>query len=197
MAEKMAHSSDQPPTPQQSNPPVTTAGSSTNTITTATKWIKKKTTKNLASLKSQSKQFIAPDGTQINMDILSSSVAVLTTKSESGHTTFNQNLGTKSAAKDHFFIAFTDLPELDPPGRWILGQILGSSTSRKRAASTKYAENWHNFTLLKILSGPSDDWQALVGTDRCINLKLGANWCIVKLNVPVEELDVTISTPDG
>ena len=142
MAEKMTHSSDQPPTPQQSN-------------------------------------------------------QVLTTKSESGHSTFNQNLGTKSAAKDHFFIAFTDLPELDPPGRWILGQILEPSTSRKRAASTKYAENWHNFTLLKILSGPSDDWQALVGTDRCINLKLGANWCIVKLNVPIEELDVTISTPDG
>ena len=164
--------------------------------TNAAKWIKK-TTKNLASLKSQSKQFIAPNGTQLNMDTLSSSIAVFTTKSESGLSTFNQNLGTKSAAKEHFFIAFSDLPELDPPERWILGQILEPSTSRKRAATTKYAENGHNFTLLKILSGPSEDWQALIGTDRSINLKLGANWCIVKLNVPIEELDVTISTPDG
>ena len=65
MAEKMAHSSDQTPTPQQSNPPVATAGTSANIITAATKWIKK-TTKNLASLKSQSKQFIAPNGKQIN-----------------------------------------------------------------------------------------------------------------------------------
>ena len=93
MAEKMAHSSDQTPTPQQSNPPVATAGTSANIITAATKWIRK-TTKNLASLKSQSKQFIAPNGTQINMDTLSSSIAVFTTKSESGLSTFNQDLGT-------------------------------------------------------------------------------------------------------
>ena len=77
-----------------------------------------------------------------------------------------------------------------------MGQIPGPSTSRKRAAATKYSENWHNFTLLTVLSGPSG-WQTLTGTDRCINLTLGANWCMVQLNVPIDELDVTITTPAG
>ena len=121
MAEKMAHSSDQTTTPQQSNPPVATAGTLANIITVAAKWIKNKTTKNLASLKSQSKQFTAPNGTQINMEALSSSIAVFTTKTETGQSTFNQEVGTKRATKGHHFIAFTNLPELDPPGRWILG----------------------------------------------------------------------------
>ena len=37
-----------------------------------------------------------------------------------------------------------------------------TKTRRKRTAASKYSENWHNFTLLKVLSGPND-WQALTG----------------------------------
>ena len=139
--------------------------------------------------------FIAPDGTQINTVSSADNIAMLADSSP-GYTTFSQTVGTKTKAEDYHFIAFTNLEELERPGRWILGQILTPSTSRKRAATSKYSENWHNFTLLKVLSGPND-WQALASSNRCINLKLGANWCMVQLNVPIEELDVTITTPVG
>ena len=127
----MADPSDQPLVPQPSNPPVATAGTSTNqtsTVKAMTKWFKNKTTsktnQGLASLKSQSKQFIAPDGTKIDMEILPTDIAVFTTKTETGQFIFNQEVGTKKAAKGHYFIAFTNLPDLNPPtNRWILGQI--------------------------------------------------------------------------
>ena len=183
MAEKLANPSDQPSTSQQPNPP--TAEVPSKLLTSAANWLKKKTTKNLASLESQSNQLIAPDGTQINIDSLPDTVSVLIAESASGHTSFDQTVGTQTTAKDHHFIAFTNLEELETSGRWILGRILAPSTSRKRAATSKYSENWHNFTLLKLLSGPND-WQSLTGSSRCINLKLGANWCIIWLNVPAK-----------
>ena len=36
-----------------------------------------------------------------------------------------------------------------------------------------------------------------MGTGRAINLKLGTHWCIIKLNVPVTELDMSISNKEG
>ena len=149
--------------------------------------------KGVASLESQSDQLVSPDGTRINIDSLPDTVSVLITESSPGHTTFDHAIGTQKSAKGHYFIAFSNLEELDPVGRWILGRIIAPSTSRKRAAKSKYSENWHNFTLLKVLSGPSD-WQALTDSNRCINLQLGANWCMIDLTVPVENLDVTITT---
>ena len=113
------------------------------------------------------------------MEILPKDVAIFTTKNKTGQLIFNQEVGTKKASKGQYFVAFTTLPELPPPtSRWILGQVTEPSASRKRATSTKFTENWHNFTFHKALSGPSD-WQALVGTGRSINLKLGTSWCIV------------------
>ena len=131
--------------------------------------------KGVASLESQSDQLISPDGTQINIDSLPDTVSVLITESSPGHTTFDHAIGTQKSAKGHHFIAFSNLEELETSGRWILGRILAPSTSRKRAAKSKYSENWHNFTLLRVLSGPND-WQDLTNSDRCINLRLGANW---------------------
>ena len=40
-------------------------------------------------------------------------------------------------------------------------------------------------------------WQASVGTGWSINFVPGTSWCIVKLNVPVTDLDMTISSPAG
>jgi hypothetical protein len=36
-----------------------------------------------------------------------------------------------------------------------------------------------------------------VGIGRSINLALGTSWCIIKLNVPVTELGMSISSPEG
>ena len=96
-----------------------------------------------------------------------------------------------------YYLRLLSISRLVEHGGEFVRQRTGMTTSRKRAVNTKYAENWHNFTFLKTLSGPRDDWQALAGTGRSINLKLGTSWCIVKLNVPVEELDMNISSPEG
>ena len=164
-------------------------------------WIRGKTSsktkQGLKSLKSQLTQFVAPDGSKINMEILPSDIAVHTIKNEDGELIFNQEVGTRKSAKGQHFIAFTTLPDLPPPtSRWILGTITESTTSRKRATNTKFAENWHNFLFHKALSGP-EDWQDLVGTGKSINLKLGTAWCIISLNVPITELDMSISSPEG
>ena len=131
------------------------------------------------------------------MAMLPNNVAVFTTKNGHGDLVFNQTVGTKKSAKNKHFISYTPLPDLGyTSGRWILGLITEPTTSRKRAANTKYAENWHNYTFQKALNGPKD-WQAIAGTGRSIKLVLGTSWCIVKLNVPVVDLDMTISSPEG
>ena len=133
------NSSDQQPNSQQ--PKTAVAAVSTKIKS----WINKKT-KGVASLESQSNQLISPDGTQINIDSLPDTVSVLITESSPGHTTFDHAIGTQKSAKGQYFIAFSNLEELVPVGRWILGRVIAPSTSRKRAAKTRYSENWHNFT---------------------------------------------------
>ena len=181
-----ASSSDQQPDGQQPKP------AAVGLSTKLRSFISRKP-KGTTSLESQSGQLISPDGTQINIESLPETVSVFITESAPGRTTFDHTIGTQKLAKGQYFIAFSDLEELVPVGRWILGRVIAPTTSRNRAAKTKYSENWHNFTLLKVLSGPSD-WQALTDSNRCINLQLGANWCMIDLTVPVENLDVTITT---
>ena len=164
----MADHPDHPAVPQPMNPLAAASGTQpnqTSPVKAVTNWFRnRKSSKDkqgLKSLKSQLTQFIAPDGSKINMEILPNDVAVFTTKNRSGELIFNQEVGTKKSAKGRYFIAFTTLPDLGPPtSRWILGSVTEPSTSRKRAANTKFSENWHNFIFHKALSGP-DDWQAL------------------------------------
>ena len=182
----MASSSDQPQDGQHPKPAA--AGLSTKLRSLISRKLK-----GTVSLESQSGQLISPDGTLINIESLPETVSVCITESAPGHTTFDHTIGTQKSAKSQYFIAFTDIQELDPVGRWILGRVIAPTTNRNRAAKSKYSDNWHNFTLLKILSGPNN-WQALTDSNRCINLQLGANWCIVDLTVPVEDLNVTVTT---
>jgi hypothetical protein len=199
----MADHPEHPVVLQPTNPPATTTeteSSPTSPVKAMKNWLRsKKSSKDkqgLTSLQSQIMQFVAPDGSKIDMTMLPENVAVFTTKNSANELTFNQEVGTKKSAKGNHFIAFTTLPELGAPtNRWILGSITEPSTSRKRAANTKFSENWHNFIFHKALNGP-DDWQNLVGTGRAINLKLGTHWCIIKLNVPVTELDMSISSTE-
>ena len=192
------------PKPPVVTPPVSSPATAaepkphpTSPVKAVANWFRNKTSSSLKSIKSQLKQFIAPDGSRINMAMLPNNVAVFTAKNSNGDLVFNQAVGTKKSAKGKHFIAFTPLPDIGhQSGRWILGSITESTTSRKRAAATKFTENWHNFIFHKALNGPYD-WQTLVGTGRSINLALGTSWCIIKLNVPVTELDISISSPEG
>ena len=107
----------------------------TSPVKKVTNWLRNKSSsknkQGLKSLKSQLTQFVAPDGSKINMEILPSDIAVFTTKNGNGELIFNQEVGTKKSAKGKHFIAFTTLPDLPPPtSRWILGSITESSTSR-------------------------------------------------------------------
>ena len=180
----MAGASDTPSDGQQSKP----AG-----ISTKLKSLISRKIKGTVSLESQSGQLISPDGTRINIESLPETISVHVTESTSGNTTFDHTIGTQKSAKGQLFIAFTDIQELNPAGRWILGRIIIPITARARAAKSKYTDNWHNFTLLKVLNG-SDDWKSLKNTNRCINLQLGANWCVVEFTVAIEDLDVTVTT---
>jgi hypothetical protein len=162
----MADHPDHPAVPQPTNSPATatdTEQNPTSPVKAVKKWLwNRKSSKDkqgLKSLKSQLMQFVAPDGSKIDMTMLPNNVAVFTTKNSANELTFNQEVGTKKSAKGNHFIAFTTLPDLGPPtNRWILGSITEPSTSRNRAAKTKFSENWHNFIFHKALSGP-DDWQ--------------------------------------
>ena len=180
----MAGASDTPSDGLQSKP----AG-----ISTKIKSLINRKIKGTVSLESQSGQLISPDGTRINVESLPDTVSVHVTESTPGNTTFDHTIGTQRSAKGQLFIAFTDIQGLHPAGRWILGRIIIPITTRPRAAKSKYMDNWHNFTLLKVLDA-SDDWQNLKNTNRCINLQLGANWCVVELTVAIEDLDVTVTT---
>ena len=107
----MASSSDPPPDGQQSKP----AG-----ISTKLKSLISRKMKGTVSLESQSGQLISPDGTRINIESLPETVSVCLTESAQGYTTFDHTIGTQKSAKSQFFIAFTDIQEQDPVGRWIL-----------------------------------------------------------------------------
>ena len=197
----MSDQPEKPVAPQPSNVPAGAAALEPppSPVKILKDWLRAKTSssKNKDVLKSvKSHQFVAPGGCRLNMAMLPNDVAVFTTKND-GDLIFNQTVGTKTSAKKQHFIAYTPLPDLGyPQGRWILGLIREPTTSRKRAASTRYAENWHNYTFQKALNGPND-WQDSVGTGRSINFIPGTSWCIVKLNVPVNDLDITISSPEG
>ena len=146
-------------------------------------------------------QLFSPDGTGINVVSPPGTVSVHVTESTSGVTTFDHTIGTLKSAKNQLFLAFTNIQELHPAGRWILGRIIIPITTRARAAKSKYADNWHQFALLRVLNGP-DDWQNLKNTNRSINLQLEpghirsatTNWCIVELTIAIEDLVVTVTT---
>jgi hypothetical protein len=158
----MADNPETPAVPQPTTPPATTTENESNPaspVKSLKNWLMgKKQPKNkqgLSSVQSKIMQFVAPDGSKIDMTMLPENVAIFTTKNGDNELVFNQEVGTKKSAKGKHFIAFTTMPELGAPtNRWILGSITESSTSRKRAATTKFSENWHNFIFQKSLERP-------------------------------------------
>ena len=200
----MADNQEAPGTPQPTNTPGTTTENESNPASPVKQiknWLKGmtqlKNKSGLTPVNSKVIQFVAPDGSKIDITMHPENMAILTTKNKDNEQVFNQEVGTRKSAKGKHFIALTNMPELGAPtNRWILGSITEPSTSRKRAATTKFSENWHNFLFLKTLNGP-DDWQTLVGTGRARNLKIGAHWCAVTLNVPVTDLDLHVSSAEG
>ena len=53
----------------------------------------------LKSVKSQSRQFVAPGGCRLNMAMVPNDVTVFTTRNNHGDLVFNQAVGTKKSAK--------------------------------------------------------------------------------------------------
>ena len=200
----MADNQETPRIPPQTNTPGTTTENESNPASPVKQiknWIKgmsqSKNKSGITPANSKVIQFVAPDGSKIDITMHPENITILTTKNKANEQVFNQEVGTRKPAKGKHFIALTNIPELGAPtNRWILGSITEPSTSRKRASTTKFTENWHNFLFLKSLNGP-DDWQNLVGTGRSINLKMGTHWCAVTLNVPVTALDLHISSAEG
>jgi hypothetical protein len=85
---------------------------------------------------------------------------------------------------------FDEFQEIGPTeGKWILGKIIARVTNLKAAKRTKFNENWHNFTVLRALSGDLD-WKVPENSKaRCVNLKPGDLWCEV-----IEEKDMVESS---
>ena len=93
----MADHPDHPAVPQPMNPLAAATGTEpnqTSPVKAVTNWFRnRKSSKDkqgLKSLKSQLTQFIAPDGSKINMAILPNDVAVFTTKNSTGNLSFKK-----------------------------------------------------------------------------------------------------------
>ena len=65
-----------------------------------------------------------------------------------------------------------------------LGKINNRTTKQSTAKKSSFTTNWHNYTIIKLLSGPLTD---IPSTVRAINLTPGALWCVLG-DLPDNEL---------
>jgi hypothetical protein len=80
---------------------------------------------------------------------------VLTTEDTAGVVHINYQFGTTKSAANKYFLCLTTLDDLqETSSRWILGKINNRTTKQSTAKKSSFTTNWHNYTIIKLLSGP-------------------------------------------
>ena len=102
---------------------------------------------------------------------------VLTMEDSAGTIQIDHTVGTTKSAANKHFLCYTTLEDLgETESRWVLGKITSKATKQGTAKRSAYSTNWHNYTIVRLLSGPTIE---LPGGIRAINLTLGALWCVL------------------
>ena len=125
----MADNQEAPGIPPPTNTPGTTTENESNPASPVKQiknWLKGmsqlKNKSGLTPANSKVIQFVAPDGSKIDITMHPENMAILRTKNKDNEQVFDQEVGTRKSAKGKHFIALTTMPELGAPtNRWILG----------------------------------------------------------------------------
>ena len=86
---------------------------------------------------------------------------VLTTEDSAGTIQLDHTFGTTKSAANKYFLCSTTLDDLqEVDSRWILGKITHRTTKQAIAKRSSYATNWHNYSIVRLLSGLQ--WKSLL-----------------------------------
>ena len=83
---------------------------------------------------------------------------VLTMEDSAGTIQIDHTVGTTKSAANKHFLCYTTLEDLgETQSRWVLGKITSKATKQGTVKMSAYSTNWHNYTIVRLLSGPTTE----------------------------------------